>query len=450
MTTKNKSYDLTSYEEANKKEVSLERVSYFGTALSDPIFHIENYGGADDILSLKMGSDSSPNFSNRYIGFYGDGIELGSLRGYQYGSNSSGLSFIVGLGDKDFGFFAKEVNVENQGMYDSRLNINGHGNSISSTAAYINSNHSNAALTLKKMDGNSKSWVDMVTSGSSQAHTASIGLDSSGMVEFKMYGDQLAPSSGSIKVLYGDLNLSSDHSDLNINANDAINISGSEVNITSENTTITSTSSNPVTIDRDDGGDRLYISAPNLNSYYLKCGDDGGIRAVGFDDSATRDNYSFRSLGTSGDYEVGFSTTGLQYYSGNADYAEYLNIKKEEFSEFEINGKTLLPEGLIVYVREEICRSKPPGIPMVVSRSAFLVGNKKDNLDNMFSFCGQVKVIVKGPVQSGDLLVPEKNYCVAIKTAKASMEDYINSIGRAAESSEAEDKKHVTCFVGKK
>ena len=66
----------------------------------------------------------------------------------------------------------------------------------------------------------------------------------------------------------------------------------------------------------------------------------------------------------------------------------------------------------------------------------------------MLSFCGQLKIFVEGEVSSGDLLVPSGNICIPKPVDEVTIKEYINALGRAAESSRDPGIKKVNCLIG--
>lgn len=165
--------------------------------------------------------------------------------------------------------------------------------------------------------------------------------------------------------------------------------------------------------------------------------DDGG----GFHAAADEDDNT-DSLKTNG---------GLRFVSEAADFAEYFEINRLSSwgrHSDDLHKEILLPEGYIVYVKNNLIQKEPEGTPLAVSQSALLAGNMKEGLRHMLSFCGQLRIFVKGKVYSGDLLIPSGNICIAVKKEDATMSQYIDAIGRAAEDSEDEGLKKVNCLIG--
>lgn len=167
--------------------------------------------------------------------------------------------------------------------------------------------------------------------------------------------------------------------------------------------------------------------------------DDGG----GIHPAADKDDIA-DSLKTNG---------GLRFISEAADFAEYFEVNRlsnwGKYSD-DLHKEVLLPEGYIVYVKNNLIQKEASGTPLAVSQSALMAGNMKEGLKHMLSFCGQLRIFVEGKVKSGDLLIPKGNICIAVKKEDVTMSQYIDAIGRAAEGSEEEGVKKINCLIGVK
>ena len=113
-----------------------------------------------------------------------------------------------------------------------------------------------------------------------------------------------------------------------------------------------------------------------------------------------------------------------------------------------------LPEGFLAYVRSGAFWKEAPGLPMLVTRSAAMLGNCPKNnttfIGETFSFIGQINVFVKGQAKSGDYIVPENNYCIAIPQESANFEDYKKALGTCISEKQTEFLGQVLCAIGKK
>jgi hypothetical protein len=151
------------------------------------------------------------------------------------------------------------------------------------------------------------------------------------------------------------------------------------------------------------------------------------------------------------------------YASGGADYGEWLEIgdpyewglTAEDIESKKDDFFFGIPEGYVVYVRDKKIYKEFPGTPMVVTYRAIVIGNERERGEGYFgqvvSFIGQVPVFVKGPVDSGDLLVPSGSYyCNAVPVDELNFKKYIRAIGTAWESSESDGFGKVLCAIGVK
>jgi len=132
------------------------------------------------------------------------------------------------------------------------------------------------------------------------------------------------------------------------------------------------------------------------------------------------------------------------FASGNADYGEWLEagdleewgMSEDKRFEHAINnrGRLGVQEGVIVYARGGRFYRSSPGTPMAITSRAIVVGNERGRpegwLGEIVSFMGQVPVLVKGPIEVGDLLVADgEHYCVGISQNDATLGDLMRSIG---------------------
>lgn len=152
---------------------------------------------------------------------------------------------------------------------------------------------------------------------------------------------------------------------------------------------------------------------------------------------------AFQADGSDGGGAVN-GTGDVVYASGASDFGEWIEVG--DIDEWNLPQKHLdtitpdnpsigLPEGWVCYVRGQKFFKEGPGTPMLVTRSALLVGNEYDRENycgEIFSFSGQISVIVKGKVDSGDLLIPSgAHYCTAISPENITFDQYKKVIGTA-------------------
>ena len=143
-----------------------------------------------------------------------------------------------------------------------------------------------------------------------------------------------------------------------------------------------------------------------------------------------------------------FNKLGVEYSSGNGDYAEWLE---------RIDQNEYLSAGDIVAVKGgKITRdlSNAEQI-MAVSHHPIILGNTpekgKSFMGNDIAFTGQVPVKVMGSVQSGYYIVANskiKGYGIAIHPDKMKAEDHVLAVGRAWDNMPNEGPKMVNTVVG--
>lgn len=143
-----------------------------------------------------------------------------------------------------------------------------------------------------------------------------------------------------------------------------------------------------------------------------------------------------------------YSTLGVEYSSGNGDYAEWLQ---------RIDKSELINAGDIVGITGgKITKDlKDAEQVMVVSSNPIILGNfpaeGKNNQGNNVAFMGQVPVKIIGPVVSGDFIVGQSStpgYGVAKHLNQMSIEDYKLAVGRSWETDESEGPKMINTVVG--
>mgnify|MGYP003627136762 FL=1 len=170
---------------------------------------------------------------------------------------------------------------------------------------------------------------------------------------------------------------------------------------------------------------------------------------------------AFQADGTNGGGTVD-SVGEVVYASGGADFGEWIemgdleewNPNQDQLDYMEAHAPLLgLPEGWVCYVRNNKFHKEGPGTPMVVTKSSFVVGNeydKEDYIGEIFSFAGQIGVIVKGDVNDGDFLIPSGDYyCTGISPDEITFKDYMKVIGTAWTGNDKDFGK-VLCAIGVK
>ncbi|MDI5899009.1 hypothetical protein, partial [Flavobacterium yafengii] len=143
-----------------------------------------------------------------------------------------------------------------------------------------------------------------------------------------------------------------------------------------------------------------------------------------------------------------FNKIGVEYSSGNGDYAEWLE---------RIDQNEYLTAGDIVGVKGGKITRDLNNVEqiMVVSHKPIVLGNapqqKHTYKGNNIAFMGQVPVKVIGAVQTGDYIVASseiKGYGVAIHPENMTAVDFTLAVGRSWENRVAEGPKMVNTVVG--
>ena len=143
-----------------------------------------------------------------------------------------------------------------------------------------------------------------------------------------------------------------------------------------------------------------------------------------------------------------FNSLGVEYSSGNGDYAEWL--EREELAEYLSSGDIVGVKG--GKITKDLTNAEQV---MVVSHKPIVLGNMPEQADfykgNTVAFMGQVPVKVMGRVHSGDYIVahPEiSGYGKAVKPEEMKIEDYKMAVGRAWNTNETEGPKLVNTVIG--
>lgn len=143
-----------------------------------------------------------------------------------------------------------------------------------------------------------------------------------------------------------------------------------------------------------------------------------------------------------------YKSIGVEYSSGNGDYAEWLErVELEEH---------IAPGDIVGVIGGKITRdvSKAEQV-MVVSHSPIVLGNVPPAGDNHkgnnIAFMGQVPVKVMGPVNTGDYIVASQEipgYGIAKSQDEMSIEDFKNAVGRSWDSDDSAGPKLINTVVG--
>jgi hypothetical protein len=143
-----------------------------------------------------------------------------------------------------------------------------------------------------------------------------------------------------------------------------------------------------------------------------------------------------------------YNNIGVEYSSGNGDYAEWLERKdpNENISAGDIVG---VRGGRITKNLDSAEQI------MAVSSRPIMLGNMPENgkkwMGNEIAFMGQIPVKITGPVHSGDFIVATGSipgYGIAIPATEMKADDYRLAVGRSWETNEKKGPKMVNTIVG--
>jgi hypothetical protein len=151
---------------------------------------------------------------------------------------------------------------------------------------------------------------------------------------------------------------------------------------------------------------------------------------------------------TAAEMAQAYNNIGVEYSSGNGDYAEWLE---------RIDPTESISTGDIIGVRGGRITKNLENAEqiMAVSHRPIVLGNmpEKDklHLGNNIAFMGQIPVKIMGAVQIGDYIVAKSEvpgYGVAIPAKQMTTEDFRRAVGRAWETKAGEGPKMVNTVVG--
>jgi cytoskeletal protein CcmA (bactofilin family) len=144
----------------------------------------------------------------------------------------------------------------------------------------------------------------------------------------------------------------------------------------------------------------------------------------------------------------GFNKIGVEYASGNGDYAEWL--QREDLSEYITAGDIIAVKG--GKITRDLTNAEQV---MVVSHRPIILGNApekdKEHFGNNVAFMGQVPVKVLGPVRTGDYIVASKTikgYGIAISAEDIMASEFKYAVGRSWDENLNEGPKMINTVVG--
>ncbi len=143
-----------------------------------------------------------------------------------------------------------------------------------------------------------------------------------------------------------------------------------------------------------------------------------------------------------------YNKIGIEYVSGNGDYAEWLP---------RLNSGENISEGDIVGVKGGMISKDITGAEqiMAVSHKPIVLGNipekGKETMGNNIAFMGQIPVKIMGPVRAGDYIIAKGDFPgmgVAIHPEAMTVADYKLIVGRSWDTDEKNGPKMVNTVVG--
>jgi enhancing lycopene biosynthesis protein 2 len=176
-----------------------------------------------------------------------------------------------------------------------------------------------------------------------------------------------------------------------------------------------------------------------------------GVTVIGLDPTQIAETlvkYGINGLAQVTTLVGAYNSIGVEYSSGFADYAEWL--ERQDIHE-------VITPGDIVGVKSGKITRNLDGAEqfMAVSSNPIVTGNAppadKEHAGNKIAFMGQIPVKVLGPVTSGDFIVGKGDvpgYGVAIHPSDMTAADFERSVGRSWETLDGDGPKMVNTVVG--
>ncbi|MDA9773719.1 hypothetical protein N9B82_02070, partial [Saprospiraceae bacterium] len=143
-----------------------------------------------------------------------------------------------------------------------------------------------------------------------------------------------------------------------------------------------------------------------------------------------------------------YKMIGVEYSSGNGDYAEWLERVETE--------ESISAGDIVGVIGGKITRDVTNAEQvMVVSHSPIVLGNvppaEENYKGNNIAFMGQVPVKVMGPVSTGDYIVASSDipgYGIAKNQEEMTIDDFKNAVGRSWDNMDSDGPKLVNTVVG--
>ncbi|MFH6769595.1 hypothetical protein V8G56_12660 [Gaetbulibacter aquiaggeris] len=139
---------------------------------------------------------------------------------------------------------------------------------------------------------------------------------------------------------------------------------------------------------------------------------------------------------------------GVEYSSGNGDYAEWL--ERQDINESISYGDIVAVKG--GKITKDLTHAEQV---MAVSHRPIVLGNmpseEKLHLGNNIAFMGQIPVKIMGPVNTGDYIVGKgeiRGYGVAVSPENMTIEDFKLAVGRSWDANLENGPKMVNTVVG--
>lgn len=145
----------------------------------------------------------------------------------------------------------------------------------------------------------------------------------------------------------------------------------------------------------------------------------------------------------------GNGSGGIVFKSGGADFAEYLPVvsAEENFKPGDIVG---------IHSGQISLHTNGADQVMVITDQALVVGNQPQSNDEIqsgyekVSFIGQVPVYIRGPVHSGDWIIPSgKNDGIGLAISNEEVQPHHQLVGQAWENSSEFGVKRINVAIGR-
>jgi len=190
------------------------------------------------------------------------------------------------------------------------------------------------------------------------------------------------------------------------------------------------------------------VSVANWSANYLNPVFFNKLRGAFLSSKADKFHAQYHFKQEVGTALASYAKIGVEYSSGNGDYAEWL--ERSDKAEVVSAGDIVSVKG--GKITKDLSNAEQV---MVVSHAPIMLGNvpegNKTDLGNSIVFIGQAPVKILGPVKSGDFIIGQistPGYGIAKHPNDMTVEDFKLAVGRSWDTDETEGIKMANTVIG--